>query len=244
MSHSNFSKTFSLCFGVLAMVFILNYLVLAWTEPSSNPPNNNVSAPLNVGSAGQSKAGGLILNTGGASIGLVVDKGNVGIGITNPTEKLYVSGKIFATDDVCIASGVCLSHLIGYAVDPNKIVMNKHTINECVAAGGEAVDVGAQQKGCRFSNLNGVTCAPGWTQYLNWTTTNSVGDGVYCCCFWVTGACVKNCQDCVTGSHTWSNTVPETCLKETSYSASYYDLYCSGQTWSTQTAKITQVGCY
>jgi hypothetical protein len=63
--------TISICISVL----------FAWTKPTLNPPQGNVSGPINISSSGQSKAGGLILNTGGASTGLIVDKGNVGIGI-------------------------------------------------------------------------------------------------------------------------------------------------------------------
>ena len=48
-------------------------IAFAWTEPSTVPPAGNAAAPLNVSSQGQSKAGGLILNTGGAAIGLIVD---------------------------------------------------------------------------------------------------------------------------------------------------------------------------
>jgi hypothetical protein len=33
--------------------------VAAWTGPSSNPPNGNVSLPINAGSGGQAKAGSL-----------------------------------------------------------------------------------------------------------------------------------------------------------------------------------------
>jgi hypothetical protein len=49
---------------------------------------------LNIGSAGQEKAGGLILNTGGAPNGLIVQQGNVGIGTVAPGSKLSVSGII------------------------------------------------------------------------------------------------------------------------------------------------------
>lgn len=69
-------------------------LVLAWTEPSTSPPEGNVPTPLNVGPEGQSKEGGLILNTGGATTGLIVEQGNVGIGTTTPEGKLDVSGDI------------------------------------------------------------------------------------------------------------------------------------------------------
>ena len=57
-----------------------------------------MAAPLNVSNIGQSKTGGLILNTGGAGTGLIVDKGNVGIGTASPTQKLDVSGNIKASN--------------------------------------------------------------------------------------------------------------------------------------------------
>jgi hypothetical protein len=95
MSQSNFSKTFVLCLGVLAMIFVLNYLVLAsWAEPEYSPPEGNISAPLNVGNIGQSKIGGLILNTGNATTGLIIAYGDVGIGTYAPSAKLDITGAI------------------------------------------------------------------------------------------------------------------------------------------------------
>ena len=84
-------KGISLILGVLTMSFLVGYFVLAWTEPAATPPGGNVSAPLNVGNTGQSKTGGLILNTGGAATGLIVRYGNVGIGTTGPDAKLTVN---------------------------------------------------------------------------------------------------------------------------------------------------------
>jgi hypothetical protein len=69
-------------------------LILAWAPPGASPPASNVAAPLNVGPTGQSKEGGLILNTGGATYGLIIDQGKVGIGTTEPSEKLDVNGDI------------------------------------------------------------------------------------------------------------------------------------------------------
>ena len=66
--------------------------IWAWTDAPASPPNSNVAAPINSGSIGQSKTGGVILNTGGAAIGLIVDKGDVGIGTSNPGAKLQISG--------------------------------------------------------------------------------------------------------------------------------------------------------
>jgi hypothetical protein len=81
-------------FGVLTMSILVSYLVFAWTEPSQSPPQGNVPAPLNVGPQGQAKEGGLILNTGGAPIGFIVQYGNVGIGTMAPGAKLDVVGDV------------------------------------------------------------------------------------------------------------------------------------------------------
>lgn len=51
----------------LALVFVLIIginLVLAWTDPTANPPGNNVPTPINVGSTTQTKSGTLILEKG------------------------------------------------------------------------------------------------------------------------------------------------------------------------------------
>jgi len=53
----------------------ISYAQAAWQGPTATPPNGNADAPLNVSAIGQSKAGGLILNTGGALNGLVVELG-------------------------------------------------------------------------------------------------------------------------------------------------------------------------
>jgi len=51
----------ALSVGILAMAFLIGYIVLAWTEPSQAPPGGNVPAPINVGSTAQTKAGNLTL---------------------------------------------------------------------------------------------------------------------------------------------------------------------------------------
>jgi len=69
-------------------------LTSAWVSPNVMPPGGNIAAPLNTSSYGQTKGGGLILNTLGAVYGLIVDKGNVGIGAQTPNQKLEVAGAI------------------------------------------------------------------------------------------------------------------------------------------------------
>jgi len=101
----------ALCLGVLVFAFTISYLVSAWTEPATAPPGGNVDTPLNVGILGQSKAGGLILNTGNATTGLIVAYGKVGIDITTPVYTLDVNGQVHASGDICTdaGGGKCLS---------------------------------------------------------------------------------------------------------------------------------------
>jgi len=88
-----------LIFAILVICFAVGFYVFAWTEPTADPPVENVFAPLNVSSNAQIKIGGLILNTGGFPVGLAVDQGSVGIGTTTPAAgyKLDVEGGIQAT---------------------------------------------------------------------------------------------------------------------------------------------------
>ena len=80
--------------------------VFSFTEPSSTPPLSNTSAPLNISSTGQSKAGGLILNTGGATNGLIVQSGNVGIGTQNPGVLLEIKAPTINEDPAVTISPV------------------------------------------------------------------------------------------------------------------------------------------
>ncbi len=96
MNKNTSYKLVSIAVCSLVICFAVAFYAFGWTEPTVTPPGGNVSAPLNVSSTGQSKAGGLILNTGGATNGLIVQTGNVGIGVT-PTQKLDVNGTIKAT---------------------------------------------------------------------------------------------------------------------------------------------------
>lgn len=92
--------------GVVGIVLGVSLqFVRAWTEPTLPAPSGNISGPINVSTIGQSKAGGLILNTGGAINGLIVSNGNVGIGTAGPAAKLDVAGGIkIGTDVACNSS--------------------------------------------------------------------------------------------------------------------------------------------
>ncbi len=105
----NHTKSIALIIGVFTLSLTIGYMVLAWTEPTLAPPDGNVSAPINVGIVGQSKAGGLILNTGGAESGLLVHgissfDGSVGIGDADPQAKLHIGGTA-GTDGIIFPDG-------------------------------------------------------------------------------------------------------------------------------------------
>jgi hypothetical protein len=55
-------------------------VVYGWTNPTAAPPGANPPAPINVGSATQTKTGGLNI------------QGNVGIGTASPAQRLHLSG--------------------------------------------------------------------------------------------------------------------------------------------------------
>ncbi|MDP2820710.1 MAG: tail fiber domain-containing protein [bacterium] len=132
--------------GITISICLLSVSILfAWTEPTLNPPQGNISGPINISNKGQSKAGGLILNTGGAATGLVVAKGNVGIGITNPIYKLDVNGQVHASGDICtdVAGGKCLSSAVGsqWITSGKNIYYNSGNVGIGTAGTGYKLDV-------------------------------------------------------------------------------------------------------
>jgi len=83
---------------------LLALQVVAFSEPTQTPPGGNVPAPINVGSAQQTKSGGLTVGSL-ASLGsafLATNSGNVGIGTINPSQKLDVIGYVRGATGLCI----------------------------------------------------------------------------------------------------------------------------------------------
>jgi len=92
-----------------AVLFSAGLQTLAFTPPSSAPPTGDAYAPLTTSDVPQGKVagldlgaittkGGAIINTvGGSWHGLIVENGNVGIGTTNPGERLEVNGNVKAS---------------------------------------------------------------------------------------------------------------------------------------------------
>ena len=150
---------FSVVIIAIASIFFVNGLILAWTPPASTPPAGNVDAPLNVGPTGQSKAGGLILNTGGAATGLIIDKGNVGIGDSTPGVKLEVNGNVIAdtpTQDNHLATKAYVDAQAGGGVTCDKVL----TSDAGSAYNGYSAHEYCQARGYQYamSNISAGNC--------------------------------------------------------------------------------------
>ena len=97
----------------LGLSISLGSLLAAWTAPASAPPEGNIAAPINASDTGQSKQGGLILNTGDSVNGLIVQFGNVGIGTTSPQAKLEINGPLRVGNYTTAARPICNVNLLG-----------------------------------------------------------------------------------------------------------------------------------
>ncbi|OGD23228.1 hypothetical protein A2Z10_03800 [Candidatus Azambacteria bacterium RBG_16_47_10] len=114
--------------------------------------------------------------------------GNVGIGVSNPTEKLTVEGNAIISGNVGIGTlsstekldvnGKIKSSFGGFMFPDGTtqdsaaalLMRAIHTFKDCTAAGGQVFNIDDGKNICRFSSL-----PAGWTLYpTNWTTTTSV----------------------------------------------------------------------
>jgi hypothetical protein len=134
-------------YGVLivaAGILVAGFFVAgAFSNPSQNPPDGNVPAPLNIGSAGQEKAGGLILNTGGAPNGLIVQQGNVGIGTASPGRALQVGADTLSVDTSVKNISIGIAGDQGYRLYLRSGTATGGTFRITNSSNTEAIELGA-----------------------------------------------------------------------------------------------------
>lgn len=115
MSKQFSPKTIALVFSILVICSVASFYAAAWTEPTAVAPGNNAATPLDTSNVGQTKVGGLVLNTGAATYGLIVQSGNVGIGTATPGAKLEVAGQVKITGGTPGTDKVLVSDSSGLA---------------------------------------------------------------------------------------------------------------------------------
>jgi len=122
-------KTLILKFVLLGIMVFTSNQVNAWSAPSVAPTGGNSTGPFNQSSTAQSKLGGLILNSGGATYGLLVPAGRVGFGTPTPIDIFEVASvqtpviqkpcTTSCTGDLTVY-GPLTTGFHGYAFTPNK----------------------------------------------------------------------------------------------------------------------------
>ena len=106
MSSKHFKISLLLITAViltLGLSISFQSLLAAWTAPLANPATCNTGdpgcdEPLNTGPLIQTKSGALWINTGTSPLGLIVEKGKVGVNTTTPAATLDVNGAAKTTN--------------------------------------------------------------------------------------------------------------------------------------------------
>ncbi len=125
----------------------------AFTEPVTSTSDAGAFAPITTVSAGQAKEGGLVLNTGGAANGLIVQDGNVGIGTAVPGSALSVNGGISAGkyhDKAAPDNGMIISGNVGIGT---AVPGSALSVNGGISV-GKYSDTAAPSKGVRENVLH------------------------------------------------------------------------------------------
>lgn len=92
------SKKFTLLSIIsISIIFLVSFLILAWTGPTQSPPLGNIEAPINVSTTTQTKKGGLNIME------------NLGVGTENPLTKLHVVGGYIRSDTGFCIGGNCIN---------------------------------------------------------------------------------------------------------------------------------------
>lgn len=143
---------------LLLGTFFLAEKSWAWVDPVEG---QNIFAPLNTSSIGQTKLGGLVLNVGNATYGLIVRYGFVGIGVERPTAMLEVGGDIKG-DNLVLNSeankGVLKSREIinGEKIKTNEICFTKQGMTEDCRSDWPEGGNGSESASPDGSDENGV----------------------------------------------------------------------------------------
>ena len=142
----------------LAITLGITYAYAAWTGPTATPPNNNVNAPINVGTVDQIKNAGLGVNSfavfGNSNLG-----GYVKIGTTTATCNTSIEGSLrydSANKNMEVCDGTNWANIGGSGggtggVYTGVLISGSLSGSDCSSAGGVPIDTGNNKYICKFS---------------------------------------------------------------------------------------------
>jgi len=142
---------------VLGLSISLQSLIAAWQEPTVNPPGGNINEPINTGFMYQKKNGDLdILGDFGVAVsstvlgnsivgGNLITSGNMGVGITSPTQKLDVNGKIRMRSQT-------------QSTDGQDVVATKKYVDDNIGGGGTISLINCHWSPQRYYGSDLTTC--------------------------------------------------------------------------------------
>jgi hypothetical protein len=160
--------------GIVTVAVILGlgiqYVLADWTPaPVSGPPNDNVPAPINVGSSPQAKVGGLSIGTA------TLPSGGVSAYIQGILQATSILTNIFQLND-------------GSNNDTGKVLQSSNATGLAQWVATSTLGLGGNN-GNNGNNGSGIpsgaimafdlaSCPGGWTEYMNARGRTIVGSGV------------------------------------------------------------------
>lgn len=172
-------------FGSLAV----GYIALAWTAPTSTPPNNNVAAPINVSGNAQYKTGNLYIGGSGSSAFPLRIIGN-----GTDTSSLWVDG----------ASELAGNTSVGSSGGNIQICLN----GSCITGWPSAQGIPSGFVG--YFNL--TSCPSGWSALASADGRYIVGKSSNTNIGTTVGTQLSNLESRPTGQHTISVDPPNTAV--------------------------------
>lgn len=256
-------KTISISLITLSLVSI----TYAWTEPASNPPTDNVSTPMNTSKTGQIKDGGVWVGrdaaaiTAGGGSGLIVENGNVGIGVTDPgIYRLNVAGDARIGSTLKIGSADAGNYrlrndggswLTGSIFTDTIVTTGNVDVAGDIKIGNQATTCSSSNDGsihynkgskllelCDGTNWKAVYLTPAKPSINITINPNPIATGQSTTLSWSTTEAVGNC----TASGSWSESKALLGSETISPSASAtYTLTCTNVAGSTTTSATADV---
>jgi hypothetical protein len=174
---------------ILALILTLGMsYVMAWTGPTSTPPDGNTPTPVNVGTTDQVKNGGLGLDALSV-FGTGYFSGNVGIGDTTPSNAIDIN-------TTSTASGISFdgeTAISGFSGNEwLRLNGNNHYTNGVYTPGVLRADT--DMRSAKYCDINGANCKT--TAQMGGTETDpqvgTLTNGKWCTSNGTTVNCTSN----------------------------------------------------